>query len=437
MRPVSESVSLRARLMWPIALALLLAGALQAGLAYRAALVQADQMFDDQMRQLALVLRLGADAANLSALETLDYSVQVLGDDGRVLYQSSRRRLVPGAAVAGYSVVRESDSQYRVYALRNRDQWVQVSQDLDARADRARAMAWRAALPTAVLVPLVTGLVLWGVRRSLRPLERVRRQLDARRFGELAPVSMVGVPTEAVPLVRTMNDLFARLQRAYEAQAHFVADAAHELRTPLAALRVQVDNLARADDPAGREAALAALAGGVQRASRLVDQMLDLARQEALSERALPSEPVDLLALSREVIAEQAPLAARADIDLGLHESVAPHTTGDAGALAIMLRNLIANALRHAPPGSAVDVSLIRRPEFIEWVVEDAGPGIAPEARERVRDRFHRGDDGSGSGLGLAIVTAIAQRHGGELLLAGSPRLGGLRASVRLPGGQA
>ena len=123
--PVTAT-SLRSRLMWPIALALLLAGLLQAGFAYRAALSQADESFDEQMRQLAMVLRLGTDAGRLTALELLDYSVQVLGDDGRVLYQSSRRRLVPSPGVPGYSVVRESDSQYRVYALRDRDQWVRV-----------------------------------------------------------------------------------------------------------------------------------------------------------------------------------------------------------------------------------------------------------------------------------------------------------------------
>ncbi|MEZ5651616.1 MAG: ATP-binding protein [Burkholderiaceae bacterium] len=433
MNEPATATSLRSRLMWPIALALLLAGLLQAGFAYRAALSQADESFDEQMRQLAMVLRLGTDSGRLPALELLDYSVQVLGDDGRVLYQSSRRRLVPSPGVPGYSVVRESDSQYRVYALRDRDQWVQVSQDMEARAQRARAIALRAALPTAALVPLVVGLVLWGVRRSLRPLEQVRGQLGARRFGELSPVSAQGVPREVLPLVATINELFARLQHAYDAQANFVADAAHELRTPLAALRLQVDNLRRAGNEAERQAAIVALGGGVQRAARLVDQMLDLARHEAMSERELPSEPVAMLALTRELVAEQAPLAARADVDLGLHEVVEAEIVGDRNALAIMMRNLIANALRHAPAGSSVDVSLIRRPDGLEWVVEDAGPGISPELRERMRDRFHRGDAGSGSGLGLAIVTAIAQRHGGALLLASSPRLGGLRASVRLP----
>lgn len=426
--------SLRARLLWPLAVALLLAALLQAALAYRAALLQADALFDDQMRQLALALQLGADTARLPALETLDFTVQVLGEDGRVLYRSSTRRLVPRSGAPGYSIVRESDTRYRVYALQNRDRWVQVSQDLDARAERARAMAWRAVLPTALIAPALMALVVWVVNRSLRPLGRVRDQVAARRFGELTPVSPAGVPDEVLPLVESMNALFDRLQKAYEAQAHFVADAAHELRTPLAALTVQVDNLRRAGDGEGRRAALDALAGGVARAARLVDQMLDLARQEALQDHAPPREPVDLLALSREVIAEQAPLAARAGVDLGLHESGALRLAADAGALTVLMRNLIANALRHAPPGTRVDVSLINRPDGVEWVVEDAGPGIAPEQRERMRDRFHRGlEGGPGSGLGLAIVTAIARRHGGELLLAASPRLGGLRASVRLP----
>ena len=433
MSTADSARSLRARLMWPMALALLVAGAVQAALAYRTALVQADELFDDQMRQLAMVLRLSADGAGLPPLETLDFDVQVLGEDGRVLYRSRTRRLVPGAPVPGYSVVQESDTRYRVYALRNRGQWVQVSQNLEARDQRARAMAIRAALPMLVLAPLLAGLVLWSVRRSLRPLDRVRRQLDARRFGDLAPVSTRDVPAEVLPLVETMNGLFARVQRASEAQADFVANAAHELRTPLAALRLQVDNLRRAGDDEDRRTALAALAGGVGRAARLVDQMLDLARQEALAERAPPAEPVDLPALTREVIAEQAPLAAGRGVDLGIHETAPAVLHGDADAMRILMRNLLANAVRHAPVDSRVDVSLLLRPDGVEWVVEDAGPGIEPGARERLRERFQRGGEGGGSGLGLAIVDAIARRHGGGLLLAASPRLGGLRASVRLP----
>jgi two-component system OmpR family sensor kinase len=235
--------------------------------------------------------------------------------------------------------------------------------------------------------------------------------------------------------VHELNLLFGRVQTAFDAQQHFVADAAHELRTPLAALRLQAQSLDRAADPEARKVAVGRLTAGIDRATRLVEQLLVLARQEASAANGAATRPVDLAELARRTVGDLVGLAQAKDVDLGLQHADPVAVDGQPDALHILLRNLVENAVKYTPQGGTVDIAVRRDQERATISVEDSGPGIPPEERERVFDRFYRiaGSEAAGSGLGLAIIKAIAERHGAVLTLGQSERLGGLAARVAFP----
>jgi two-component system OmpR family sensor kinase len=238
------------------------------------------------------------------------------------------------------------------------------------------------------------------------------------------------------PLVQELNLLFGRVRTAFDTQQNFVADAAHELRTPLAALKLQVQSLERSDQRAdsaeARKLAISRLSAGIERATRLVEQLLVLARQEA---SAAPHQPVVLADLAKRAVADLIGVAQNKHIDLGLQRADGGEVEGQPEALMILLRNLVDNAIKYTPSGGTVDVSVAAEQGALSVTVEDSGPGIPPEERERVFDRFYRvpGSDAAGSGLGLAIIKSIAERHGATLTLGASERLGGLAATVRFP----
>jgi two-component system OmpR family sensor kinase len=263
----------------------------------------------------------------------------------------------------------------------------------------------------------------------------VRSQVASRQADDLSPVSENGLPDEVRPLVQELNLLFGRVKTAFEAQQNFVADAAHELRTPLAALKLQVQGLERSAGAEARGIAVARLTAGIERATRLVEQLLVLARQEASAAGGAARRPVDLAELARRAVADLAALAQAKGVDLGVHQAEPAAALGQPEALNILVRNLVDNAVKYTPGGGTVDLSVRKLAGAIEVVVEDSGPGIPPEERERVFDRFYRvpGSEASGSGLGLAIIRAIAERHGARLALGQSARLGGLAATVTFP----
>lgn len=434
--------SLRAQLLVFLLAAILLAGAVQGVLAYRSALDEADSLFDYHMQQTALALRAGLppDARELGQGlsgedENHEFIVQVWTNEGLRIFESAVGAALPQIAVLGFTNVQARGGTYRVFSLQTRSQVIQVAQNMAVRSGMARALALRTLAPLAVMAPLLVLAVWWGVSRSLAPVERVRRQLARRQADDLSPVSDEELPDEVQPLVTELNLLFERVQGAFAAQQHFVADAAHELRSPLAALRLQLQGLQRAgNDDAARAVAVERLSAGIDRATRLVEQLLTLARQEAAA--ASPTETVDLRAVAQLALADVAPAAQARSMDMGLLESDPAPVPGRPEALRMLVRNLLDNAVKYTPPGGQVDLQIQRAADgAVELVVEDSGPGIAPEHRERVMQRFVRetADSAPGSGLGLAIVQAIAQAHGATVALDASPRLGGLRVVVRFP----
>ena len=434
--------SLGARLTGALLLAVLAFAALQAAVTYRTARAETEALFDAQMQRIALSLSgsLGAgalsdDAPAADTPAAREMIIQIWRADGVMLYRSPQGRLLPPQTVIGFSDTVAGGEPYRIYALRTATQVVQVAQQTEARGRMAGQLALRAVLPVALLAPVLMLIVWWVVGRAIGPIERVRRQVAARRPDDLAPLPTAGLPAEVRPLVGEMNGLLTRLSAAWDALTHFTADAAHELRSPLAALRLQAQSLQRAPDDATRAIASERLLAGIDRATRLVEQLLALARQEGAGEGA-ELVSLDLTALARNALADAEPEAARHAIALTLDAPTA-HVVlrADEAALAVLLRNLLGNALRHTPPGGQVRVGVREEASVIDLTVEDSGPGIAPDERARVLDRFYRvpGTPGHGSGLGLAIVRAIAERHGAALTLDASPTLGGLRVMLRWP----
>lgn len=360
-----------------------------------------------------------------------DVVIQIWDASGLRIYASHAVTALPGLARPGFSDVPGEGGGWRVYAVPVAGSVVQVAQPLAAR----EALAWRTAVstvaPLLVLLPLLGALLWIGLGRGLAPLRRLAGDAGARDADALRPFDETGLDDELRPLVRALNGLLARLGGAIDAQRGFVADAAHALRTPLAALTLQAEAARRAGDDAALDAALDDLRAGLRRANRLVEQLLTLARQAPEAAAAGARSPVALAALARAAVVDASVGAEARGVDLGLAQAADIVVDGDADALRILLDNLVDNALRHAPAGSAVDVSVTADGAL---AVEDRGPGLPAEELDAVFERFRRGRAaiGTGSGLGLAIVRGIAERHGARATLANRDG-GGLRAEVRWP----
>ena len=437
---IRSTPSLRVRLTVPLLLAVLVTALVQGAVTWRAARAEIESVFDAQMERMALSLTGGLAASVLegSVIDgppgTQELILQIWRADGIMLYRSPSARLLPPQAVIGFSDVQAAGEPYRVYTLETTTQVIQIAQAQGSRRRMAGQLALRAVLPVALLAPVLMLIVWWVVGRALAPVGRLRRQLATRAAGDLSPLPVAGLPAEVAPLVDEMNGLLARLAAAWRQLSDFTADAAHELRSPLAALRLQVQSLQRADSPETRQIATERLLAGVDRATRLVEQLLALARHDG-GGAASTTAPVDLLALARRAVHDAASEATAHQIELRGPEvdADALEVQGQGDALAVLLRNLIDNALRHTPAGGVVHV-VARRGESgaVELAVEDSGPGIPPSERQRVLDRFYRvpGAVGHGSGLGLAIVQAVARRHGARVVIDNSPVLGGARVEV-------
>jgi two-component system OmpR family sensor kinase len=445
--------SLRGRLLWSVLAAIFLVAVLQAITSYRGAVRQADVMFDDHLQQVARSMRAGAPlgmSAEAGAPSAeFDLYVQIWAPDGTQLFRSGRSDLPP-RAVLGFSDVEANGSRYRVYSLQTPLQTVQIAQDLSARAARAQTLAAKALLPFALLTPLLMLAVWWVINRSLAPVERARRQLAARAADDFSLLDSDHLPDEVRPLVDELNLLFGRVRDAFATQRNFVADAAHELRSPLTALKLQAQALRRPDqDAAAREAGVVRLNQGIDRAIRLVEQLLILAREEASpGHSGLTGGLVDLQEVIKLAVSDVLPQAVQKEIDLGQTGNQPAHgvwIAGQSEALRMMLRNLLENAVKYTPPAGRVDLSLQLETDgnapgvlagTARLLIEDSGPGIPPEDRARVFNRFVRATHAvtePGSGLGLAIANVIAARHGVTIALGGSSSLGGLKAELRFP----
>ncbi|MDE2276166.1 MAG: two-component sensor histidine kinase, partial [Burkholderiales bacterium] len=361
---------------------------------------------------------------------------QAWSPDGRLLYASGPRVALPFATTPGLSRVRVGGDAWVVYTSVRKSGVVQAAQRVAERESMAAESAGRVLPPLLLMVAVVGGLLVLGLRRGLRPLDEAARSVGARSAQALAPIPSDGLPAEILPMVRAINGLIERLAAALATQRRFVADAAHELRTPIAALRLQLQWLQRSGDEASRAEAVADLEAGIARSQRLVEQLLQVARAEPDASQA-SLQPLDLAALARAAVARFSLRAQHAGLDLGAEVAGPVPAQGDPQQLAVLLDNLIENALRYTPAGGIVDVGADEFDGRPRLRVRDTGPGIPPAERGRVFDRFFRGADahalardGGGSGLGLSIVHAIAERHGARVGL--HTGAGGLGLEVRV-----
>ncbi|MBC7500696.1 MAG: sensor histidine kinase N-terminal domain-containing protein [Herminiimonas sp.] len=404
---------------------------------YRNTLKQNEELFDYQLRQIALSLRdqgsIQPDLPSIVEADSFDFVVQIWTASGRMIYSSDPRNPLPDSATLGFADVVSGDRRWRAYGLLARDRVIQVAQPLELRRGLAASAALRSLAPLLAFAPLMALLIWWLVGQSLSSVKRLANDVARRDARGLEPVSQQDIPTEIAPLVSALNALLLRLKQAFASQRAFVADAAHELRSPLTALSLQLQLLSKAQDEVARRGALEQLNLGVDRAARLIEQLLTAARAEH-SDVSVPFSSIDLAELTRQAIAAVFALAQarRVAIDLDAHARC--FVNGDAAALMILIRNLLDNAVRYTPEGGAVHASIALAASSATLVVEDSGPGIPESDRQRVFARFYRREvsDQTGSGLGLSIVQTIADRHGAIIEL-GSSEMGGLKVKITFP----
>lgn len=333
---------------------------------------------------------------------------------------------------------------------------VQVAETMGKRSQLATEIVKGVILPQFVILPLAVLLVWFALARGIRPLAELQQRIRARDSTDLSPIAEGGVPDEVAPLVAAINDLLQRLDRTIATQRHFLADAAHQLKTPLAGLRMQAEIAAREidsgrGDPASIKHSLRQIAYSSQRAAHMVNQLLAMARAEDTGQAAR-REPVDMAAVTRAVVRDFVPRAIERQIDLGYEGPAAQDKdagtwlNGEPVLLNELVRNLVDNALQYTPAGGSVTARVLPDPfgQVLVLQVEDTGPGIAPAEREAVFRPFYRtfitrdGTQVDGSGLGLAIVKEVVQRHGAEITVAdarprGGPLSPGALVTVRLP----
>ncbi len=428
-------MSLRRTTILTLAAILTLVGVLAGCASYWIAGRAANEFLDLQLRQVAqLVGNAGPVAPVLPPHDGEDdLVVAIRFADGRAAVCAPSPCRLPPAGKTGFSDVSAAGEGWRVFALALPDRIVQVAQQQDVRQETASGAAIAALLPLLLMIPVVWIVVDTVLRRAFLRLEAVTEAIAARDAADVTPIPEGQVPAEVRPLVGAMNGLLARLRALMHQQRAFVADAAHQLRTPLAALTLEVANL-RAEGKAGLPAErLAYVEAAVRRASGLVGQLLRLARQEAGPRRA--RAPVPLAEVVRETIGALAPLAIARRIDLGLVAALERDVLGDREDFRSLIETLLDNALRYTPEGGVIDVEMREAPDGLLVLVRDTGPGIPPEALPRLFERFFRveGQEVEGSGLGLAIAELIARRHGVTLALSNRTDRTGVEARMEFP----
>lgn len=438
--------SLRRRLMWLLSVAVLSAWLATAWFSYSDARAQIGAMLDGQLRlSVALIAQqLGPEAPASGAASV----AQPGGLDARMAYQVWDRHAVLhqrsanaplqrlSTADQGFSEIDLEGQRWRVYSQTVHDgrYLVQLAERHALRDELAQSVANHLMHPLAVALP-VLGLLIWlSVTAGLLPLGAVAAQVQCRALDNLEPLPDRAVPREVEPLVDALNGLFGRLRTSFVQERRFTADAAHELRTPLAALKTQAQVAQAATSAQELRHALDQIVIGVDRATRLVEQLLMLARLDP--QAGLPAaEPLSLPQLAGACVAQLAPMAADRDVDLAQQAPDTAMVRGDAALLSALVRNLLDNAIRHAPPGSEVELSVRHAADGVLLRVCDQGPGIPEAQRQRVFERFYRidGVSGEGTGLGLSIVQRIAELHGATLRLESGQAGQGLCVEVAFP----
>ncbi|QZP31192.1 ATP-binding protein [Pseudomonas sp. DR48] len=419
--------SVQVRLSVTLSLAILIVAALAGFFAFFSAINETHEMQDETLRQVAILF----DRQKM----TLHYPVveQVAGDDeeSRVIVQyladstkasgsddATTPLPFPTGLADGFSTLSVAGENFRVLVRTIASgERIVVAQEADVREKEARKSAWRSLLPFLILFPVLLLVVSDLVRKLFRPIATLSEEIDQRDEQALHPIDENHLPTEIRPFVVAINRLLTRVAQSMETQRRFIADAAHELRSPMTALSLQAERLSAIEMSAAAHQRLLPLTQGIERSRKLIDQLLALATAQSSAERSQGS--VSVHDIYRRVLEDLLPLAERRHIDIGVESFEDVQVVGNEVDLLILVRNLVDNAIRYTPVGGRVDLAVELAGESVILEVKDSGPGISAEEQLLVFDPFYRslGTDESGSGLGLAIVKAIADRMGARLRL--------------------
>lgn len=412
--------SLRRRLLLPLIFLPPLCAIPGAYWLYLNTIREVDRSYDYEL--MAISRALDGDSINqidqqkpLDNGEDDDVCIQLWDKNKKLLYHSDTEIAPVPDARPGLQTLNSPAGPWRSYTQTSKGLILQIAQPLEARQELAFSSAVRILLPLLLVLPLWAAFAWITINRGLAPLGNIATWLSRRDAYSSTPLPLDGIPSEVAPMARALNNLLDRLNAASVLQRTFIADAAHALRTPLAVLRVQLETARNASSETARIGALNALSTGIERASRLVQQLLTLAKQEPGAVSSELAVPTRLDALLREVIAEAIPLAQAKNIDLGVTDAEAITLSVDTVSVRALIANLIDNAIRYSNRGGRIDASIAIDPVGARIEITDDGPGIPEEERTRVFDRFYRGIGAAemGSGLGLAIAMEIAQRHAG------------------------
>ena len=443
--------SLRGRIVALLLMGIVMSAVATSYLVYLQATDEISELYDAHLQQIATLLSRQAnlntwkdvaigEVAGLQKMQEWqeeEFLIQVWNRDG-VLVDSlpnlEAQYQVPLQAGSGLQFHTHAGFGWRVYRADGPNHVVQVAQLDRPRAATIEQTSLYLLFPLLLQIPLFLTVVWFAVRLGLLPLASLSRELEQRRPELLQPLSTELLPREVTPLVHSLNTLLQRLNEALQFQRNFVGDAAHELRTPISALRLQLDALRRADSNEEREEVMDALDAGIARASALVNQLLRIARAEnAAYEQATTG--LSLERISAEALERHLPAARARSIDLGvrrLEEGLLHAAPGD---IETVLDNLLDNAIHHSPDGCRVDLALYPQDGAITIEISDTGPGIPAPERERVFDRFYRlpGTAVDGTGLGLAIVRTICERNGARVEIRDGPDGRGTRVGIAWP----
>lgn len=454
----NKVLSLRSYLMQRLMISLYLLWLVSTVVGYFATINYANQPYDlvllERAHNIAHDLRLGTGHEQFDAMPSLpdgsdpgmpdrvfytvtDSEGRKLAGNGNTLRPLSYRRGRPGPLFSnGESEGEKTRMVSLVYSANDKVLQLHVAETTKQRQALIRGILSNIVIPQ-LLLPLIALAVVWyGLKQGLRPLERLRSEVLNRKRDDLSQLDGSQAPLEVHPLIDAVNDLLERLKQVMQAQQRFVADAAHQLRTPFAGLKTQSELALRTDDPEQKQHALEHILTSTQHGIRLVNQLLALARNEPGGQGTESFAALSLNRLAQECTVNWVQMALEKNIDLGYESTSATvEIQGDAASLTEMLNNLIDNAIRYTPEGGHITVGVGDTAQGAELYVEDNGPGIPPEHRERVFERFYRilGSGQSGSGLGLAIVAEVAKRHGAEIRLDAGSGGEGTRVSIRFP----
>ena len=440
--------SLRRRLLGLVSIAALAIFGLATNLTYRQAHNDVQELMDGQLSKMGRLMlaqaQQGAEhLANLPAAmaslrgtrdqqNDIPLEYQIGKADGTVLVRSAEAPNTPLSGALGFSTLPHESEPWRSLILETDDgsYRIQVAESIPKRDKEAFEIATKTVLPLLVIFPLLLAAIYFSIRRGLKPLDDLAKEVLNRSPENMVPLENRATPHEALPLVAAINRLLFRLSGSLEHERRFTADAAHELRTPLAAVRIQTQVAARSENGEQRQHALSQALAGIDRATRILEQMLRLSRLDPMAQVPSPAK-VNLAELLADVIAEFRDHTPASRIESDIEES-APFIVGDAELLRIALRNLIDNALRYSPPDTPIRISLRRQKTGLTISVADRGLGVDEAELPRLVERFYRGTTvtAEGSGLGLTLVNRIAELHDARLDLVNREG-GGFEACLR------